>query len=83
MVGLLKLPLEQWYFRISGFPVFIRTHLFPDALQVLKQSPIFFPSQLCLAPDRPNDEELDKLEFGDLGDFVGLFVDLLKLPSEQ
>ena len=46
LVGLLELLLEQWYFLTEGSPVFIRVHFLPDALQVLKQSPIVFPSHV-------------------------------------
>ena len=83
LVGLLKLLSEQWYFLTEGSPVFIRVHFLPDALQDLKQSPIFLPSQVCLEPDVLDDEELDDLDSEDFGDFVGLLVGLLKLLSEQ
>ena len=73
----------QWYFRTSGFPVLIRVHVLPDALQDLKQSPIFFPSQVCLGPDELDEEELDELESEDLGGFVGLLDGLLELFLEQ
>ena len=73
----------QWYFLTEGSPVFIRVHFLPDALQDLKQSPIFLPSQVCLEPDVLADEELDELDSEDFGDFVGVLVGLLKLLSEQ
>ena len=46
--------LLQWYFRIEGSPVFMRVHFLPDALQVLKQSVISFPSQVDLALFSPS-----------------------------
>ena len=73
----------QWYFLTEGSPVFIRVHFLPDALQDLKQSPIFLPSQVCLEPGVLDDEELDELDSEDFGDFVGPLVGLLKLLSEQ
>ena len=73
----------QWYFRTSGFPVLIPVHFLPDALQDLKQSPIFFPSQVCLGPDDLDEEELDELDSEDLGGFVGLLDGLLELFLEQ
>ena len=46
--------LLQWNFRIDGLPVFIRMHFLPDALQVLKQSVISFPSQVDFTSFEPS-----------------------------
>ena len=46
----------------------MRTHFLPDSLQDLKQSPIFFPSQVFPEPDALDDDESAVVDFDDFDD---------------